>query len=306
MGTVVDRILRDIGDQELLGKLLALPRSDLNSLLLELYSGLAGKTAPADVLKAYQGNRFSTPSEAESSKFYSLEAELTGAAQRAGMKTVLLSPSAPFGCCSSFGCVSQNNIVSAVRGTETLSDPTNMLAIIIADKLRNDTESNRTPLHYAATARVVRAQAFSGKGFYSHFGVFCIVSSGKDSGSYACEKELLIKQLKYYKEMFLNKYDATISIALRKRGGYADGTGFFTRITDVIGTVLPDVPVSIETTQEENKYYKGVNFKIYMEKNGDKFELGDGGYVDWISQMTGSKKDRCLISGIGLDRLLLL
>lgn len=306
MNTVVIRILREIGDPELLCKLLALPKSDLNSLLLELFRGLAGKITPDDVLKAYQKNRFSVPSEAEPSTFYSLEAELTDAAKRAGIKTVLLSPSAPFGSCSSFGCVSQNNIVSAVRGTETLSDPTNMLAIIIADKLRNDTESNRTPLHYAATARAVRAQAFSCKGFYSHFGVFCIVSSGKDSGSYICEKELLTRQLTYYKELFLNKYDATISIVLRKRSGYADGTGFFTRIADVIEAVLPDVPVSLETAQEENRYYKGVNFKIYMEKNGDKFELGDGGYVDWISQMTGNKKERCLISGIGLDRLLLL
>ena len=117
---------------------------------------------------------------------------------------------------------------------------------------------------------------------------------------------MLTRQLIYYKELFFNKYNAEIYIVLRKRGGYADGNGFFTSIADVIATVLPDVPVSLETTQEENGYYKGVNFKIYMEKNNDKFELGDGGYVDWISQMTGSKKERCLISGIGLDRLLLL
>ncbi len=40
----------------------------------------------------------------------------------------------------------------------------------------------------ATTARVIRAQNFVGKGLYSHFGLYCMVSSGIDTGSYTCEK----------------------------------------------------------------------------------------------------------------------
>lgn len=305
MSAVVDRILKKVGDRELINKLLALPKSELNSLLLELFNGLTDSISPADVLKAYQINRFPAPSDADPTKFYSLEAELIKAAREQGIKSVILSPSAPLGSCSAFGCVNQYNVLSAVRGTETLSDPSNMLAVIIADKLKNEDTDNRIPLHYATTARVVRGQAFSEKGFYAHFGLFCIVSSGKDVGSYTCEKNMLIKQLAYYKKLFLEKYRADISIVVQKRGGYTDGDGFFAGIAELIEIGLPDIPVSMAPADEENHYYKGLNFKIYMEKNSDKIEIGDGGYVDWISQMTGNKKERCLISGLGLDRLLL-
>lgn len=220
------------------------------------------------------------------------------------IQTVLLSPSAPLGSCSVFGCVDQYNVVSALRGTETLSDPSNMMAIIIADRLKYRNESNRPPLHYATTARVVRAQAFSGKGFFAHFGLFCMVSSGKDVGSYACEKELLKKHLNFYKELLQEEFNVKLSIVLRKRGGYADGEGFFNKMTEAVQTTLLDTPLSLDYDDLDNKYYQGINFQIYMETEHEKMAIGDGGFVDWIYQMLGSKKERCLISGIGLDRFL--
>ena len=48
-----------------------------------------------------------------------------------------------------------------------------------------------------------------------------------------------------------------------------------------------------------------MNYVINMEKDGNKIEIGDGGYVDWTQKMVNNKRERCLISGIGLDRLLL-
>ena len=66
------------------------------------------------------------------------------------------------------------------------------------------------------------------------------------------------------------------------------------------------IPISVVLDSENNNYYKGINFKIYMQKDNEQIEIGDGGFVDWIGKMTGSKKNRCLISGLGLERLLLL
>jgi hypothetical protein len=31
-------------------------------------------------------------------------------------------------------------------------------------------------------------------------------------------------------------------------------------------------------------------------------EIGDGGFVDWTQRLTGNRKERLLISGVGVDR----
>jgi hypothetical protein len=32
-------------------------------------------------------------------------------------------------------------------------------------------------------------------------------------------------------------------------------------------------------------------------------DVGDGGFVDWTQRLLGNRKERLLISGIGIDRL---
>lgn len=305
MSVIIDRILNQIGDHEIIDKLLSLSQADLNSLLLEIFEKQTEKFTPANMLKAYRLNRFSVPSKVNPAKFHALEARLLSIAQEMNIQTVLLSPSAPLGSCSVFGCVNQYNVVSALRGTETLSDPSNMLAIIIADKLRNKTVTNTSPLHYSTTARVIRAQPVEGKGFFSHFGIYCMVSSCKDNGSYTSEKKLLEKHLTFYKEILQTQFGAKVSIILRKRGGYKDIDGFFGKMTETIETIFPETSLSFDFENVDNKYYQGINFKIMLETKDGQIEIGDGGFVDWISQILGNKKERCLISGIGLDRLLL-
>jgi hypothetical protein len=306
MNKILHRILSDIGDEELLNKLLSLPKSDLNTLLLEVYKVQSAKLTPTDLVKTYRTNRFALPSDINPIKYHQMEIELLNIADNMGISGILLSPTAPFGSSSVFGCVDQNNVISGTRGTETLPDPTNMLAIIIADRLKSGVIANTQAIHYCTTARVVRSQAFTGKGFFSHFGIFCMVSSGIDTGSYACEIELLVKHLSYYKTLFLEKYGAKLSVMLRKRGGYTDGDGFFNKMTELIQGELPEVELSFDTEHEDNNYYKGINFKLYMEKDNNKVEVGDGGFVDWIEKMGSNRKSRCLISGIGMDRILSL
>ena len=303
---ITKRIISQIDDRDIIEKLLSLPKSDFNSLLLEVFRRQAGSITPVDIVKAYQTNRFSTPSEVDPVAYHAFEADLLTLAQEHGIETTLLSPAAPFAGSSVFGFVDQNNVVSAVRGTEILSDPTNMLAVIIAEKLKEKEVDNTTSLHYCTTARVLRAQKFPArKGYYSHFGIFCIVSSGKDSGSYACEKDLFVKHLRYYKRLLVEKYDAKLSIVLRKRHGYTDGDGFYDNMAETVKDEFPGIPISLDPEYEDNNYYKGIHFNIFMEKDGEQIEVGDGGFVDWMRQMTNSKKERCLISGIGLDRLLI-
>ena len=306
MNAIIERILTKFGDMELVEKFSNLTNSDFNSLMLEIFQSRASDITPAEMVKAFQANRFCVPSKIDPAAYRNLETEFLSAAQELDIKAVLLSPSAPFASSSVFGCVNQNNIVSAVRGTEILSDPTNMLAIIIAEKLKNKKADNTTPIHYCTTARVLRAQVFPNTGrHFTHFGIFCIVSSGKDNGSYGCEMALFQKQLLFYKKLLWDKYDANLSIALRKRHGYSDADGFLDRIAELIKSEFSDTPLSLNLEHEDNNYYKGIGYTIYMEKDGNKIVIGDGGFVDWMQRMTNNKKERCLVSGIGLDRLLI-
>ena len=223
MNDITKRLLTQFGDVELIDKFSALPNSDFNSLMLEIFQARVNDTTPVEIVKAFQSNRFSVPSELDPVAYHVLETDFLSVAQKLEIKPVLLSPAVPFASSSVFGCVDQNNVVSAMRGTEILSDPTNMLSIIIAEKLKNKKAENTTPIHYCTTARVLRAQMFPNTGrHFAHFGIFCIVSSGKDSGSYGCESALLQKQLSFYKKLLLDKYDANLSIVLRKRRGYSD------------------------------------------------------------------------------------
>lgn len=120
MSVIIGRILNQIDDHEIIDKLLSLSQADLNSLLLKIFEKQTEKFTPANMLKAYQLNRFSVPSKLNPARFHALEARLLSIAQEMNIQTVLLSPSAPLGSCSVFGYVNQYNVVSALRGTETL------------------------------------------------------------------------------------------------------------------------------------------------------------------------------------------
>lgn len=76
-------------------------------------------------------------------------------------------------------------------------------------------------------------------------------------------------------------------------------------MTELIHQELAEVPLLFDVDHEDNHYYKGINFKIYFVKDQEKIEIGDGGFVDWIAKMTSNHKMRCLISGLGIDRMLL-
>jgi hypothetical protein len=45
-------------------------------------------------------------------------------------------------------------------------------------------------------------------------------------------------------------------------------------------------------------------FKVFVTTaNGDRLEVADGGLVDWTQQLVQSRKERMMISGLGVERL---
>lgn len=306
MNKIIQRILSKLGQPELINQLAGLSQSDLNSLLLEVSKAKTDKLTPVDLLKSYRVNRFVKPSQMDVENFYLFEAEISRFAKAEGIEPVLLSPVAPLGSCSTFGFVDQNKVVSATRACEVLPDSSNMLAIYLADRLGNNEADNEKGIHVCSLDRVIRAQSLDGPGQFPHFGVFCMVSSGKDTGSYSCEVALLKKQLSFYRTFFKDKFNADMSVVLRMRKGYTDMEGFYLKMLRLMQEELPGVNIKPDRSDPDNQYYKGINYKIYIHIDNETIEIGDGGFTDWTQKMLGSKKERCLISGIGVERLLLI
>ena len=57
--------------------------------------------------------------------------------------------------------------------------------------------------------------------------------------------------------------------------------------------------------QSGRGYYTGLCFKVQAAFGGPELEVGDGGFTDWTAQLLGSRKERLLISGYGIDRIAL-
>ena len=82
MSEIIERILTQFGDMKLVDKFSALPNSDFNSLMLEIFQSRASDTVPAEMVKAFQANRFSVPSELNPVDYHVLETEFLSVAQK--------------------------------------------------------------------------------------------------------------------------------------------------------------------------------------------------------------------------------
>jgi hypothetical protein len=153
-----------------------LPASELNTLLLELFRTRAKKITPAELLRQFEKNRFASPSGVDTINFKEFEIRCLKLAKSKGFIPITLSPLAPFGTCSAVAFVDQNNVVTALRGTEVVSDATNVFAILIARELKK--KKDHGIIKYAATHRHVRSQALSNPAFTAHFGIFCLATGG--------------------------------------------------------------------------------------------------------------------------------
>ncbi len=304
----LERILKRLGNSDLISLLTKqISSSDLNTLLLKVFNEKVKMSSPSDLLKRYTENRFVHPAKVDALQLKQLELEILKIAMNHGVSPIQLSPVAPLGCTSVVGTVDQNKVISALRGTEVVSDATNLISLHIADLIKYNKYSRKDYLRFSTTHRHVRAQYFGDTpGMLAHFHLFCMVTSGVDQGSYEFEIKSLWEHIKVYQEIFKSLFNSKIEVILSERGGYKDSAGLVSRITEYgYGLELDDVIISTGAAQKENQYYKGLQFTIKTVIEGREYYIGDGGYVDWTQKLLGTKKERLLISATGLDRLLL-
>ncbi len=269
-----------------------LPPSELWSLLLGVAEQRAARRTPANVQQQWEQDRFVCPAYIDQRTLNELDGHLLAAA--AGFDAVELSPLAPLGSCSAIAFASQNKIVSTVRGTEVVSDPTNLLALESARRLRTDPVLT---VRLATNHRCVRAQQVPDlPGFAAHFRLFCMSSAGherKDQG-------LLIESLSEHMRTQLNALDRL------EQHGYA----FPDRIIKLLAAParedvarriagsLNGAPVVIETLAHH--YYDGLRFMISARGlHGEQMPLIDGGSFDWLRKLSSNNKLVFVASGMG-------
>lgn len=241
--------------------------TDLQTLLLDLVRDRASRVEPARLVRRWTEDRFVAPAEADPRRLAALVARAWEMlpAEFAGVE---LAPVTPLGTCAAVAEVDQHRIVSTVRGGEVVSDPTNVLALEAARRRRATADD----IHLAAHHRVLRAQRFA-PGLAQHFGLFALVSSGRDRGSLATELDFLGRHLSAWRTLL----DGTVG---------AEGWS-----------------VAYQTGAP---YYAGLRFTIVARTPTGTLEIGDGGLTRWTARLRADAKERCLISCVSTERWLSL
>ena len=269
-----------------------LPASEVWSLLLAVMERRAARRTPGDLVRQWDRDRFTSLSVVDQRTHVELDAHLLAAAER--FEAVELSPLAPLGVCSVVGLASQNKIVSALRGTEVVADPTNVLALECVRRLRDE------PLRVVRLAtchRCVRAQEQPKRpGYAQHFRIFCMATAGRERQGHA----LLVESLAEHIGTHLRALDRLEQhgYAFARRRVRILATAEREPLGDRLAAALPGVAIVRERL--DHQYYDGLRFMIDVESPaGVDLPLIDGGAFDWVGKLAANGRLVFVASGMG-------
>jgi hypothetical protein len=296
------RVLREAGDPALVDKLTALPGADLTTVLLEVQRRRADRVTPAEVMRNYGRDRFVGPASVGFGAQRRAEDAML-AALPAGFEVLTLAPVLPLGAHSAVATVDPRNVIATVRGSEVAADPTNGLALEAAARRRAAGPRSAGLVRLAAAQRVARAQQVSGPVSFAHFQLLGVVNAGRDTGGRAFERDSVTEHLGFAAaglrrlgasrvRLELTCLDPALSALTALVADTLAGAG---------GVEVVDAP----QRQSGRGYYTGLCFKVQAAFGGPELEVGDGGFTDWTARLLGSRKERLLISGYGIDRIAL-
>ena len=299
---ILQRLLRKIDPADVPGSLVdRLKTSELTSLLLSVFAGKSRQQTAAQLLKEYERNRFVAPSGIDPLAFREMELSVLRAAVASGFEALECSPVCPLGTCSTVATVHQDKVLSAIRGLEVVADVTNVLALEISRRRR--IAGREAPIHLCASHRHLRTQSFDLPGFTPHFQVISLVSGGRSSGERRFEEETLTSHLHFYRTLLCDRFGFSaddLFVELQLFDPAWRQSDWPTRLARELG------PIPIrrkEREQEENEYYRGIRFKLYLRYRDLNLDIADGGLVDWSQQLLQDRKERMLISGLGTEFL---
>jgi hypothetical protein len=269
-----------------------MPASEVWSLLLSALRERAEQRTPRSLGEQWERDRFVQLSYIDQRTLVELDSHLLAAAP--DFESVELSPLAPLGSTSSVALTTQNRVVSTVRGTEIVSDPTNVLALESARRLREDPTR---VVRFCTSHRCVRAQEVPNiPGFAAHFRMFCMTSAAHERKDQTFVTDALIHHIRTHLQGLdrLEQHGYRFSNRQIRMLATEERAPLARRIADAI----EGAPVSLERL--EKKYYDGLRFMISANSTrGEDIPLIDGGAFDWLHKLAANRKLVFVASAIG-------
>jgi len=298
----------------LLDTLKRLAPADARSLLLELMRDHAGRRSPAGVLAQYEADGTVAPERADARVLHVLDGHALAAAD--AFEAIELAPVGPLGTNAALGGIDQNNVLSTVRNTEVIADPTAAMALESASRRRRGASLVRL----CSLQRVIRLQSFGRTpGFTAHFRLFGLVSAGRGADFEAAE---IAEHVRVYQRL-LAAVDVACEVQLSdtrivpvdgpRVKASEDGPSQLVdappdgapRVLHALAAALPEARFDLLRRQGLG-YYDGPTLRISaIDREGIAYAIADGGMVDWTQRLLSDRKERLLISGIGLGLLAL-
>ena len=270
--------------------------SEFQSLLLEVMHARALARSAKDLVAQYGRDPFCAPAPVDLRAMLTIDSHLLAAAER--FEAIELSPVAPMGACSVVGPTHQNRVLSALRATEVVSDPTNVLALECALRLRARPEVD---LHLATSQRVVRAQPVPRQpGFAQHFRLFVLGSAGIERKDHAFTIETVV----------LHVRTILAGLARLEQHGYALGRRRVEILASPerqgLGNQLAELLGADHQLLEHPYYSGGLRYRIWVTgPGGEELPLADGGTFDWLSQLSSNRRAVFIGSGLGSQSIAL-
>jgi hypothetical protein len=307
---IIERIEREIGVPGLVTLLAErLNPSDLQSVMLEVYRERAQRQQPATLLSDFESNRFVRPSTADPIRLLAWE-RIAFAQLPDGFQPLALAPVCPLGTNSAIALVDQNKVLSTIRNTEVVSDSTNVLALecaLVRKKLLRGNPKSTEQVQRAASHRLLRAQNYNTPNSIAHFSAFALCSAGQDQGNLRFELATLAIHIRFYLRalrVFLG-VDLPLRVAVTDFGAVDRGSRLADQLFAPVQSAFPNVACEIDQNRESGRdYYADLCFHVYAAASpGLWLELADGGVVNWTQTLLSNAKERCVISGIGSERV---
>lgn len=264
--------------------------SELQSLLLDVMHARAAARNAKDLAAQYRRDPFCAPAPVDLRAMLAIDSHLLAAAER--FEAIEISPVAPLGTCSVVGLTDQNRVLSALRTSEVVSDPTNVLALECAQQLQ---ANPAVDVHLATSHRVVRAQPVPKlPGYAQHFRLFALGSAGIERQDHAFTIDTLA----------LHVRTLLAALARLEQHGYAVGQRRVEilsfperqRLGDQLAHLL-----GAEHRPLEHAYYSGgLRYRIWVATPGDEeLPLADGGSFDWLQKLASNRRAVFVGSGLG-------
>ena len=268
-----------------------MPASELWSLLLSVIEERAAQRSTAALRHQWDDDRFVQPAYVDQRTLNALDSHLLAAAHQ--FEAIELSPLAPLGVCSGVALTSQNRTVATTRGSEVVSDPTNVLALESARRLMKDPTGT---IRFATSHRCVRAQPVPNvPGFAAHFRMFCLTTAGHERKDQAFVTDALLEHIRTHLQAMdrLEQHGYAFAGRNIRLLATAEREHLARRVADSL-----DLPVEI--TPLEHGYYDGLRFMIHATSTaGDGIPFVDGGAFDWLRRLASNDKLVFVASGMG-------